>query len=409
MAILPKRRIVDQRDLSDHEKKSLAILEIVRQKGPVARADIARLVDLNNVTVTSYVDQYLRKQILQEAGVHSSTGGRKPTLVDLDESKAFAIGVGLNAVDFIAILCDLKGKILHKVKIDRDEETNGKPAETILEAIGKLIRESNADVTKIHGIGVGVPGMVNQQNGTVRWPKGLLHKDFSITVSISNQIYERFSLPVILDNDANMAVFGEQWASERGLKHETVAYLYSGASCGLLIGGHIHRGASGSAGEFLFDLSKEDPIAWLRNAVETGSWGIDLGVTQRVRREMSQHPESLIHKLCGGDAAKATLRRITEAAEKGDLFSSTVLKDAGLALGDKAALLTNLLNPDLIIIGGGVEEAGIVFLDAVRQRIKDISVPEAAERVRVVPSQLGEDAVPIGAAALVVQHYFVSI
>lgn len=403
-----KRRIVDHARLSDHEKKNLLILETIRRKGPVARADISRLVDLNNVTVTSYVDQYLKKHVLQEAGVHISTGGRKPTLVDLDATRAFAIGVGLNAVDFIAVLTNLKGKIIHKVKIERTAQTNQRPVETILAVIELLIKESNVDVSKVHGVGIGVPGIVNQNNGTVRWPKGLLNQDLAITASISNQVYERFKLPAILDNDANTAVFAEQWVSENGLNVDSAAYLYSGSGCGFLLDGHIYRGHTGSAGEFLFDLSKEDPIAWLQAAVETGDWVIDLGITYHARKDLAKHPKSSLHQLCGGQAEKINLSMVTEAAEAGDPFATEVLTQTGAALGQKAALLVNLLNPELIIIGGGVENAGIILLDAVRQRIRECAVPEAAEKTRIVPSRLGEDAVPLGAAALVIQNYFIS-
>ena len=117
--LVARRRLVDQRDLSDHEKKNLLILETVRRRAPIARADISRLVDLNIVTVTSYVDQFLKKGLLQEVGVDISTGGRKPTLVDLNATSAFAIGVGLNAVTMIAVLCDLKGKPIDQVQTGR--------------------------------------------------------------------------------------------------------------------------------------------------------------------------------------------------------------------------------------------------------------------------------------------------
>lgn len=403
-----KRRIIAERELTDHEKKNLMILEIIRRKGPIARADIARLIELNNVTVTSYVDQYLRKKILQEAGVHISTGGRKPTLVDLDPTVGFAIGVGLNAADFIAVLCDLKGKSLRKVKLQRTAETNLNPVEAVLEVIDHLIRESSVDISRVHGIGVGVPGIVDQQNGTVRWPRGLLHRDLSISVSISNRIHERFGLPVILDNDANTAVFAEQWISENGLNVDSAVYLYSGSGCGLLINGQIYRGHTGSAGEFLFDLATEDPVAWLKNAVETGDWAIDLGITLRARQELSYHKESRIFELAGGDPKSVDLNIITEAAELGDPLAVKILTDAGNVLGFKAAMVVNLLNCELIIVGGGLEAAGVVFLDAVRNRIKDLAVPEATSKLRVVPSQLGEDAVPLGAAALVIQDYFVT-
>src|SRR3989338_7168169 len=113
MTTLSKRRLIDQVELNDHEKKNLQILDTIRKKGPIARAEISRLIGLNIVTVTSYVDQYIKKGVIQEVGIDVSSGGRKPTLVDLNPNSAFLIGVGLNVVDMTAILCNLKGEIVY--------------------------------------------------------------------------------------------------------------------------------------------------------------------------------------------------------------------------------------------------------------------------------------------------------
>ena len=408
MAQQTKRRIIDQRDLSDHEKKNLLILEVIRRKGPIARAEVARLVNLNNVTVTSYVDQYLRKHILQEAGVHISTGGRKPTLVDIDPTISFAIGVGLTAITLNAVLCDLKGKVIHRVTMKATSEIRSNLAEKILEVIDILIRESNVDVSKLHGVGVGVPGIVNQNEGTVRWPRGLLTGDLSVQASISNMIYDRFDLPVILDNDANTAVFAEQWTSPNGLDVHSAVYLYSGSGCGLLLNGNIYRGSTGSAGEVLFDMQHEDPIAWLKESIESGDWVIDLGITKRAREEIAKHQNSKIYEACGGDPSQIHIDTVVNAAKQNDAFAVTLLTDAGKALGRRAAVIVNLVNPELLIIGGGVETAGIIFMDAVRDSIKQTAIKEASEKLRLVPSHLGEDAVPIGAAALVIQNFFIT-
>ena len=102
MAVQTRRRLIDQIELNDHEKKNLQILDTIRKRGPIARAEISRLIGLNIVTVTSYVDQYIKKGVIKEVGIDVSSGGRKPTLVDLNPAATFLIGVGLNAVDMIA-------------------------------------------------------------------------------------------------------------------------------------------------------------------------------------------------------------------------------------------------------------------------------------------------------------------
>jgi predicted NBD/HSP70 family sugar kinase len=401
-------RIIDSKNLSDHETKNLMILETIRRRGPIARADVARFIELNNVTVTSYVDQYLKKKLVQEAGTDISTGGRKPTLVDLDARMAYAIGVGLNASHMIAVLCNLKGVVTHKIKVNRDHHSAGNLISAMSQVVEKLIADSKVDIKKVHGIGFGVPGIVNSNNGTVRWPRGLLTEDLSVSGSISNQIYEKFKLPVILDNDANTAVFAEQWSTVSGLNVDSAVYMYSGSGCGLLINKQIYRGVNGAAGEFLFDLTREDPVAWLGAAMESGGWGLDLGMTMRAKHELKDHADSKLNTACGGKVENIDLAMIVDAAQQGDHFAKSILVEAGDVLGHKATWIVNLLNPEVLIIGGGVESAGVIFMDAIRQRIKETAIPEATERLKVVPSELGEDAVPIGAAALVIQNYFIS-
>ncbi len=401
-----RRRLVDEQDLTDHEKKSLMILETVRRRAPIARADISRLIDLNIVTVTSYVDQFLKKSVLQEVGVDISTGGRKPTLVDLNGTAAFSIGVGLNAVDMIAVLCDLKGHAIHKVKVPRPMEPGDKLIDDMIKLVEALIQKSNVDLAKVHGVGIGVPGIVNRETNTVRWPSGLGKEDLSISFSVNEKFQRRFGLSAILDNDANTAVFSERWHSS-ALDVQDAIYLYSGAGCGFLFGGRIYRGHTGSAGEWLFDVEREHPEMWVQESLGAGDWAIDLGITRRARNAVAQKKDSRLFKASGGDPTKINFKMVTTACAEGDAFAVELLADAGRVIGRKVSLLVNLLNPEVIVIGGGLELCGAAFIDAVKSEVKRCAVPEATDKLKIIPSQLGEDCVPLGAAALVIQNYFI--
>lgn len=404
--VITRRRLVDQKDLTDHEKKNLMILETVRRRAPIARAEISRLIDLNIVTVTSYVDQYIKKNILREVGVDISTGGRKPTLVDLNASAAYAIGVGLNAVDMIAVLCNLKGQPVCKVQMERRIEPGEKLIDDMIQLVDSLIEKSKIDLAQVYGVGIGVPGIVNRETNTVRWPSGLGGEDLSISVSVSEKFQKHFGLPVVLDNDANTAVFSEQWHSP-ALDVENAIYLYSGAGIGLMFNGQIYRGSNGSAGEWLFDQKLEQPETWVQDAFSSGDWAIDLGITKRARGEVDQHRDSRLYKLSEGNPGRINFKMVAACARDGDAFALRVLADAGKVLGRKAALLVNLLNPEMIIIGGGMEMCGMAFIDPMRQEIRRCAIPEATEKLKLVPSQLGEDCVPLGAAALMIQNYFI--
>lgn len=402
-----KRRLVDQIELNDHEKKNLAILDTIRKKGPIARAEISRQIGLNIVTVTSYVDQYIKKGVIKEVGIDVSSGGRKPALVDLNPSATYLIGVGLNIVGMIAVLCDLKGTILHTVKRERPLQGGEALVLSMISLVEELIQKSKVDTGKVHGIGIGIPGIFNRDTSTVRWPIGLFDDDLSITVSIHGLFEEKFGIPTFVDNDANAAVFGEEWYG-KGLGVQHAVYLYSGNGLGLLINGQIYRGANGCAGEWLFEI-EDNPMPILVESHRAGEWALDLGVSLGAQAGAKQKSDSKIMKLAGNDPKKITIQTVAKAAQENDPFAIELLKDAGKRLARKAGFLVNLFNPELIVIGGGIELGGAPLLDAVRDGVKQIAVPEATDKLRVVPAALGENGVPLGAAAFVAQNYFISV
>jgi N-acetylglucosamine repressor len=407
MPAISKRRLLDQIELNDHEKKNLQILDTIRKKGPIARAEISRLIGLNIVTVTSYIDQYIKKGVIKEVGIDVSSGGRKPTLVDLNPSAIYLIGVGLNVVDMIAVLCNLKGEIIFSVKKERPLKAGEALVSAMTDLVEELIEKSKVDTSKVHGIGIGMPGIFNRDTSTVRWPVGLLEGDLSISVSIHGIFEDKFGIPTIVDNDANAAVFGEEWYG-KGLGVQHAIYLYSGNGCGFMINGQIYRGASGCAGEWLFEL-EEDPQGMVKQSYKTGNWTMDLGITVRAQSLQKENAGSKIYELVKDDVKKITLLTVVKAAELGDAFAIKLLKDAGARLGRKAAFLANLFNPEIMIVGGGIEIAGTLFLDSLRDTVRQAAVQEATEKLRIIPSQLGENGVSLGAAALVAQNYFISV
>ena len=176
-----------------------------------------------------------------------------------------------------------------------------------------------------------------------------------------------------------------------------------------MIGGQIYRGANGCAGEWLFDIGLDNPLSQYVEAYKAGVWSLDLGIALLAQAHYKESSKSKIFDLVAGDIKKVTLLTVVSAAESGDVLAVSLLKDAGGRLGRKAAFLVNLFNPEIVIIGGGIEVAGAIFLDAVRETVKQSSVPEATEKLRIIPSQLGENGVSLGAAALVAQNYFISV
>ena len=270
-----------------------------------------------------------------------------------------------------------------------------------------MITKSEGDTGRVHGIGIGIPGIFSRETSTVRWPVGLLEEDLSISVSIHGIFEEKFGIPTLVDNDANVAVFGEEWFGV-GLGVQHAIYLYSSSGCGLMINGQIYRGANGCAGEWLFSAD-EKPKDMVLESYKSGVWGLDLGVARQATEQQKANPESKIYQIASENGKKINITSVARAAEMGDALAIRLLRDAGTRLGLKAAFLVNLLNPELLIVGGGIEIGGAPLLDAVRSAIKKVAIPEATEKLRIIPAQLAENGVSLGAASLVAQNYFINV
>ena len=381
------------------------ILDAIRKRGPLARTDVSKGTGINIVTVSNYIDSYIKQGLVIQRGLDTSTGGRRPLLVELNSQAGYAVGIGMNVAEVICIITDMTSKVVFKLKKNRPLESGDKLLDYLMDVTDETIKKSNIDTSKIKGIGVGTPGIVDKEKHTVHWPRGLFSGDISVSVSVADLFAKRFSIPTLVDNDANTAVFGEKWLTlEPNIKN--LLYMYSGLGCGIMIDGKIYRGSSGCAGEFVFrpDI---DYIAWIRQSHDTNVWEIDLGLTSEARKIVKNNPASLISKLVDGNTEKVDFFTVVKAVKERDPLVLALVDKAAVELGRRVASLVNLLNPEIVVIGGGVEGAGAYFLEAIKRTVKESAIEEATRKLKIIPARLGEEAIALGAASLVVQNIFI--
>ncbi len=399
------KRILSDGDMSDKSRKSLAILDTIRKNGPLARTDVSKVTGINIVTVSNYIDSYIKEGLIVQRGLDTSTGGRRPLLVELNSKSGYIVGIGINVAGIVVLITDMSNKVLFKFKRPRPLETGEKLVNYLIEVTQEAIEKSGIDISKVKGIGVGIPGVVDKENHTVYWPAGLFSSDLSVSISITELFIKKFNIPTIVDNDANVAIFGEKWLTlEPSIKN--LIYMYSMVGCGIMIDGKIYRGTNGCAGEFLFS-SEVDYISWMKQSHETYVWGIDLGLTSEARKVVKDNPNSIIAKMVDGHPDKVDFFVVVKAMKEKDPLVMQLVEKAAGDLGRKTALLVNLLNPEVIIIGGGVEEIGTYFLETVKKMVKTAALQEATRKLKIIPARLGEEAVALGAASLVVQGIFI--
>ena len=400
-----KQVLLKDRILTDKERKNLAILEVIRKSGPISRTDISKMTELNIVTVSNYVNHYIKKGLVIEGELDESTGGRKPVLVELNPKAGYIVGVGLNMLSMVGILVDLEINVLKEMKRERVPENSEAVIQKMVDLAEEIIKTSDIDKTKIAGVGVGVPGIIDERGRTIRWPQSLGDKDVSICLSIKDTFEKRLDIPTIVENDANAAVLGEKWLGlDREVRH--MIYMFSGVGVGILVNGEIYRGATGAAGELGIASLKESKEGAFQMASQLGRWEMDLGMARAARQHLEKGEKSLLRDLVGGDLSKLGFKELVRAVKEKDSLALRLIEEGAVLLGKKVAFLTNLLNPEIVVIGGGVEDCGAPFLEALKNAVKDWAVEEASSRVSIIPSAFGENAVALGAVGIVAREIF---
>jgi predicted NBD/HSP70 family sugar kinase len=408
---LAYRSLYKSDHLTDRERKNIILLDVIRRNGPIAKTDISRITQFNIVTVSNYVEHYIDQKLVVEKGLDISSGGRRPELVELNSEWGHLIGVEIGPAHILVIVTNLAPSIVHKVKIKRPA---GHMEVVIAEAV-KLVRraieESKIPLDRIKGIGLGVSGVIDRAAGTVRDTDTLRGKTVGSFVTAKGILEKEFHVPVSVGNDASLAALAEKKLSLR-IDDENVLYFYSDVGSGVIANNDLFWGSSWSAGEIQLNLDNIEGLAldpWVTQSDFFRSRGLDLGIEAAAAEAVKKDPKSKILEIASKSGDKIEASTVYEAAKRGDATAVGIIEDAATRLGLKVAYLTNFFNPEVVVLGGGVEKGGEIVLNAIRRVVKQLVMEEAAGMVKIILSRLGEDAVAYGAVCLVTQELFAEV
>lgn len=390
--------------LNERERKNVSILEAIKRYGPISRTDISKITKLNIVTVSNYVNNFIEQGMVIEKGLDISSGGRRPTIVVLNPKNAYVIGVDLGVFMIRTVLSDLEGTIVARSKGSHPRDTADNVVKTLREQIEEVIRQADVDPKKIRGIRIGAGGVIDREVGTIRCTEGVA----SVYVPVTTLLQERFKLPVKLDHDVTTAAYGE-WSLGAGTDVDIMLFMYSGVGCGMIINGEIYQGSSGTAGEVSVRDQMDVTDVWIGNISALKPWAAHLGIPDDAREAIQKGGVSRISDLVSGGLEQVSLETVLEAVKDGDKLAIEIVQKAGERLGIRIAFLINLLNPGAVVIGGGIEAAGPILIEAVKRMVRLYAFEEMASAVKIVPARLGEDAVALGAASLVIRDVFAAV
>lgn len=382
------------------------ILGLVRTRGPISRAEISKLTGLNPATVSSNTANLMEIGLVRETGIGASSGGRKPLLIEINPDSYFVIGVDMGTTDVATGIASLEGRILHKVTLPFGDCTE---PEQILDIIAQSIRQvlaaSGLTAEQLLGIGMGIHGLVDPDKGISLFAPAFQWED----IPVADYFVEQFGLPVSIDNDARAMALGEKWFGQATQVSNLVFLnIGTGIGSGIYVNGELIRGAHFGAGEIgHIRIATHQEVPCFCGKSDCLSTAASGPAIERIAQTAAARGEAAqLLELAGGEISAITGEVIHQAALAGDAFSIGLLDSAGRHIGDALSMMINLLNPEMVLVGGGVANGGEFIFNGMREEIAGRAMQHNIEHIHIGPAGLGDDCGMIGAATLILRSVF---
>lgn len=370
------------------------VLNFIREKGPISRADIAREIDLQRSTVSLIVSQLKKAGLIKEVFGESS-GGRPPTLLTLRTALPVAIGVDVGTVRTTIATCDLTGQVIDRITFWTDPDVV-RTTSMVIENVKKLCSKKP---NRIESIGISVPGLVDTSSGQVLYSP---HFKWQMPM-IVKQIEAETGLPATADNDANAAALAELWFGRpeiRDSRDFVLVFIENGIGTGIVVDGQIYRGKGGVAGEF----------GHMR--IGTGA-PVQCGAGSSECWEAFASERAALARYAGllGNADylnRITFEQLVELALRGEKNAVASLKETASFIGIGMGNLIQGLAPDVIVVGGSIVKAWDLVASEVTAGAEGV-ICKGIPETQIISSSLGPEPALMGAFSLVLAKTFASV
>ena len=382
------------------------VLAAIRQQVTTTRAAVARETGLGRAVVQQRLAELIAAGLVVEAGSEASSGGRPPKQIRFRPEVGYVLAADLGATSIDIAACDLLGEVLRHEAEAADIAAGPEAILGRVEAgFDRLAAAPEVAARALWGIGVGLPGPVEFGTGRPVSPPIMPGWD---GYPVRERLGDRYDVPVWVDNDVNVMALGER-AEGIARDHDNVVFIKvgTGIGAGLISHGRLHRGAQGSAGDLGHIQAVDDPTVRCRCG-KTGCLEAVAGGAALARRaEAVAHAgASPVLAAARAERAAVTAVDVATAASHGDLICIAMLQEASRLIGEAAAAIVNFFNPSLVVVGGGIANAGDLLLAGIREVVYARSLPLATRHLQIQRSSLGDRAGVVGAATMVLDELF---
>jgi len=367
-----------------------AILELIRRESPISRTLIAKRLDVSLPTVMRIVDELVAEDLVRPEGTTEWSGGRRRSLLEFNAEGHVVIGIDLGGTQLFGAIADLGGNILDEVDVSRHGTSGEESYRRLIELIDTLLASPKLLGRRIRGIGVGAPGITQHKEGIVNWAFTLNWQDYPLKA----KLVERYGLPIVVDNDVNLAALGELWfGAGQNTQNMVLIAIGTGIGAGIIIDGALYRGSREASGEIGHIIPGREFLG--KRYAEFGaleSLASGTGIAERARQTLKRQPGPELEGLLAED--------VFDAARQGEEWARAVIDEAVDYLAIAIAGISVSFDPELIVLGGGVTRSADLLVEPILRRI-DGTIPTLP---RLVVSTLGRRAAVMGAITNVLHN-----
>lgn len=376
------------------------VIKLLYLHKSMTNTELSKQIGLSTPKIISLLTELKSDGIVEEIGQADSSGGRRPVLYGLNDNAVYIVGVTINLFRTTVFIFNGKNQTLMGPKVLDIAINKGLTnIDEIVEFSNKLIDEAGINRERIIGVGIEIPGLVNVERGV-----NLTH--LRTERPLIQVFEEKFGLPVIIENDAKARTYAElRYGGAKNHKNVLVLELDWGIGLGMILNGKLYRGKNSLAGEFGHLPMVENGIlcnCGKQGCLETIASGT--AIARMAREGIEAGKSSLLTQLVNEDLDKIEPRTVVQAANAGDQYSITILNNVGQWLGKSIVFLIQIFNPELIILGGRVSEAGQYILVPIQQAINTYCNPDLSKEVKLQISELDRYAGVHGVAAMLVER-----
>jgi glucokinase-like ROK family protein len=384
--------------------QELRIIKYLYVFGPKSNAEICRHLKISAPSSFLFLNELMNRNLIEKQGRGESIGGRKPDLYGIKDDALYVLGVEMGKYEtkiaiFNAVNENITGiKSYYSMPLDQSNDTIDK----LYNYATELIEGSGIDPAKLIAVGISVPGLVDSRKGV-----NYTYLNFG-EKTLKDILQKKFNLPVFIENDAKAAALAEyRFGQAKGKKDVLSVFWDWGIGLGLIMDSKLYRGTSGFAGELSHIPIVKDGIlcqCGKQGCLETIASGSAL--SRLALEGLKSRKTSIYYDPSKNDVDKIEARYVLDAANKGDQYAINILGEVGFNLGKGLAILIQLLNPELIILGGRIAEAGEYVTMPIQQSLNTFCMRQLKEHSSVVISDMGQNVCLMGAVAVVMENIF---